>query len=118
MRVCIFSTAKFTLSNKGDIINKYKAWERGGEEIKYFYSEYNDKLKKQEISLSFLYSRNLYCLSFNYNFEYENDLVFFALSEPFLFSDLNIMLSEYKSNTKCTNKQIQAFLNNQFYVKV
>ena len=65
-------------------------WHREGENILYYqnnlyiYNSLNDK------------RRNLYSLSFDYTFKYENDTVYFANCLPFFYSDLMKELNTYE----------------------
>ena len=69
-------------------------WHREGENILYYqnnlyiYNSLNDK------------RRNLYSLSFDYTFKYENDTVYFANCLPFFYSDLMKELNTYELDEK------------------
>ena len=64
--------------SKRKAANEKIGWHRGCEQINYKENEIKRK--------AFM---NYSTLSFIYNFEYSNDLVFFAYSIPYSFSDLN-----------------------------
>jgi hypothetical protein len=84
MKVLIYSEKKAESVNKG--------WFRGGNEIDYYknglYRTYKDRKK--------IFSS----LSFNYEFEYDDDTVYFANNIPYTYTDLNRELNEYEKNEK------------------
>ena len=84
MKVLVYSDKKSEESNKG--------WFRGGNNIDYYrnglYRLYKDKKK--------LFSS----LSFTYNFEDDNDVVYFANNVPYSYTDLNRELNEFEKDEK------------------
>lgn len=59
-------------------------WHRGGTDIQY----YRGRLKRTN------YRNPCYCMSFTYEFKYEDDKVYFAYSLPYTFSMLSSFISE------------------------
>lgn len=57
------------------------SWFKGGENIKYFA---NTIKKDPEIT----YSKTYYTLTFTHTYEYDNDIVLFAYSVPYSYSNL------------------------------
>lgn len=55
-------------------------WKKGGIGINFFMTNF---IKNEETNEYF------YCLYFEYNFEYENDEVYFALSQPYTYTRLS-----------------------------
>jgi hypothetical protein len=84
MKILIYSEKKYEEEKKG--------WFRGGKEIDYYrnglYRLYKDR--KQQFS----------SLVFSYEFEYDDDVVYFANNIPYTYSDLNRELIEYEINEK------------------
>ncbi len=84
MKILIYSEKKYEEEKIG--------WFRGGKEIDYYrnglYRLYKDR--KQQFS----------SLVFNYDFEYDDDVVYFANNIPYTYSDLNRELIEYEINEK------------------
>ena len=68
-----------------------KGWSRGGEDISYFQNNYrkeNQQLKDQRCYFTFTYT---------FTFNYEDDVVYFAYSQPYTYSELNNHLDEISS---------------------
>ncbi|CAG9335829.1 unnamed protein product [Blepharisma stoltei] len=72
---------------------KYKnsgiQWHRAGENISYFRNNLNCKEDRKR--------NHAYTLSFIYNFEYENDLVYFAHCYPYTYTDLKNLLNSLQN---------------------
>ena len=61
------------------------SWERGCQDIKYYPLKIRKSLKKM---------RCLYCLTFSYTFESDNDRVYFSYSYPYSYSDLTAFINK------------------------
>ncbi|KAL4482478.1 hypothetical protein ABPG72_001454 [Tetrahymena utriculariae] len=72
MKPAIFSVKK----NKNE---KEKIWERAGSNVKY----YQNQILKEES-----YDTYYYTLSFSYTFEYDDDVVYFAMSYPYSYTQM------------------------------
>jgi len=78
---------------RSERINK---WFRGGESIKY--EKYNPTKRNLKLDTTKTY----YTLSFTYTFQYDNDTVSFAFSEPYTYTQLQRFLTSIKHN--CEHK--------------
>lgn len=85
MKIVIFSQKMHSESNKG--------WFRGGENITY---------KPNKVPGM---KKILYNLSFSYTFQYDNDEISFAFSEPYTITDLNEDLSKFEKAINTKKKQ-------------
>ncbi|KAL4463245.1 hypothetical protein ABPG74_007246 [Tetrahymena malaccensis] len=72
MKPAIFSVKKNKNENE-------KIWERGGSNVKY----YQNQILKEET-----YDNYYYTLSFQYTFEYDDDVVYFAMSYPYSYTQM------------------------------
>ena len=72
MKVSVYSEKKNDKKNMG--------WHKAGDDIRYF----QNGIKKDVT----YYSKSYYTLTFQYNFEYDADTVYFAYSVPYTYSDL------------------------------
>ncbi|CAG9326951.1 unnamed protein product [Blepharisma stoltei] len=68
-----------------------KEWYRGCYDISY---EKNEDYAPEYLDHSY------YCLSFKYNFQYTNDLVYFAYAYPYTYTDLLEYLSDIEQNNE------------------
>lgn len=80
MKVWCYSEKKAEKDNIG--------WHRAGENVAYYANNMYVFTREKK--------RVLYTLSFDYEFEYDNDTVFFANSLPYFFSDLMKELNMYQ----------------------
>lgn len=62
-------------------------WHLSGHDISYYSSKFNRKRQAYY---------HHFTLSIKYDFQYENDLVYFAYCYPYTFSDLTTYLNEIK----------------------
>jgi hypothetical protein len=92
-------TKKYSLYKKGMRILVYSekkaekekiGWHRGGENIHYYGNSLYKFVKDSK--------RNLYSLSFTYEFEYDNDTIYFANTVPYTHTDLMRELNEIQKN--------------------
>ena len=105
MRIAVFSIKKSILAKDGKLSAIFSDWHNAGDNINYDVSKlYSENASKSKL----LYYRLIagsqtkvfYSLSFEYTFEYANDLTYFAYSIPYKYSDLLNLLSELKNNCK------------------
>jgi len=64
-------------------------WFKGGDNVTFGSSEFNRDHHKEQ---------HYYCLSFEYNFEYEFDEVYFAAWQPYTYSRLANLIQQAKKN--------------------
>ncbi|EAR88956.3 zinc carboxypeptidase family protein (macronuclear) [Tetrahymena thermophila SB210] len=91
MKPAIFSVKK----NKNE---KEKSWERGGNNVKY----YQNQILKEET-----YDNYYYTLSFSYTFEYDDDVVYFAMSYPYSYTQMINHLNTTIEKCQLTQPLIQ-----------
>jgi murein tripeptide amidase MpaA len=93
----------YSLFNRGMKISVYSekhaekekiGWLKGGNNIDYYKNGLFKYVKDQKRSLS--------SLSFTYEFEYENDTVYFANTIPYTYTDIFKELNEIQKNDKLT----------------
>jgi hypothetical protein len=82
MKISVYSEKKSLKKNVG--------WHKDGEDIRYF----QNGIRKDVT----YYSKSYYTLTFTYNFEYDDDTVFFAYSTPYTYSDLRNDLGVIESD--------------------
>ncbi len=82
MKLSIYSDKKAEVEKKG--------WHKGGFNIEYYRNSLFKYVKEQKRLLS--------SLSFSYEFEYENDTVYFANTIPYTYTDLFKELNELQKN--------------------
>ena len=88
---CIYKKGlKIMIYSKQKALNENIGWHRGGENIIY----YTNNL--YIINENNGQKRNLHSLSFDYEFEYNNDTVYFANSIPYFYTKLTKELNSYK----------------------
>jgi hypothetical protein len=75
MLISIFSLKKMHYENV--------QWFKGGDNVTFTVSEFSRDHHEEQ---------RYYCLSFEYNFEYENDEVYFAASQPYTYSRLTNLI--------------------------
>ncbi|KAL4469431.1 hypothetical protein ABPG74_004684 [Tetrahymena malaccensis] len=83
MLPCVYSVKRKEAKNAG--------WKREGYAIKYY---------KSFIQKEGFYNRSYYTLSFTYTFQYNEDVVYFAYSYPYTYSDLNNYLKKIEEDPK------------------
>jgi len=71
---------KVTVYSEKKSLKDHVGWHKDGEDIRYF----QNGIRKDVT----YYSKSYYTLTFSYNFEYDDDTVFFAYSTPYTYSDL------------------------------
>ncbi len=81
---------KLLIYSEKKAANEKTGWHRGGEGIIYYPNGLFKYLRETK--------RNLYSLSFNYEFEYDNDVVYFVNAIPYTYTDLTRELNEFKKN--------------------
>jgi len=90
---------EYSLFNRGMKISLYsekkaehekKGWHKGGFKIEYYRNSLFKYVREQKRFLS--------SLSFSYEFEYENDTVYFANTVPYTYTDLFKELNELQKN--------------------
>lgn len=84
MRPLMYSTIEANNSKIG--------WRRCGDNISYFKNDDNQPNNEDEDDYG------SYTLTFNINFQHENDTVYFAHSYPYTYSDLQDYLMEIQRN--------------------
>lgn len=72
MKVSVYSEKKSEKKNMG--------WHKDGEDIRYFMNGI-----RKDVTY---YSKSYYTATFTYTFEHDDDLVYFAYSVPYTYSDL------------------------------
>lgn len=82
MKLVVYSTKKAEEQNLG--------WHRAGSDFAYFA---NGIRKSNKIA------KSLYSLRFSYTFEHANDIVYFAYSYPYTFSQLTEFLDKLEANS-------------------
>jgi hypothetical protein len=82
MKVSIYSEKKAEIENKG--------WHKGGINIEYYRNSLFKYVREQRRSLS--------SLNFSYEFEYDNDVVYFANTVPYTYTDLFKELNDLQKN--------------------
>jgi len=82
MKVSIYSEKKAELEKKG--------WHKGGTDIEYYRNSLFKYVREQKRFLS--------SLSFSYEFEYENDTVYFANTVPYTYTDVFKELNDLQKN--------------------
>ena len=82
MKVSIYSEKKADKEKKG--------WDKGGINIEYYRNSLFKYVREQKRSLS--------SLSFSYEFEYDNDTVYFANTVPYTYTDLFKELNDLQKN--------------------
>ena len=104
MRISIFSKKKSELAKNGKIPYIFAKWHRGGDNISYNVSRlsYDNGCKSKIRYYRLIADSNkkiFYNLFIAYNFEYMEDLVYFAYSVPYTYTKLTNLLIELKD--KC-----------------
>jgi hypothetical protein len=96
MKPLVYSTKKFESTGED--------WHRSGFNLGYYQNTYRRDYPVPSCPSKTSY---FYTLTFSYKFEYQDDLVFFAYSHPYTYSDLNRYLStlypKYQSILRITN---------------
>jgi len=92
MKIALYSQKKTALAISGKLPKIYLQWHHGGDKISYTSSKL---CPEPNIRSRYIYNRKkYYTLSFEYNFEYIDDVVYFAYSIPYTFTDLATLLKE------------------------
>lgn len=84
MNICIYSQKNYEKTGEG--------WHRGGENIAY-----------EENSIKKRNSGFYYTLSYDYKFKYTDDILYFAYSVPYTYTDLLALLDTYEQSSRITN---------------
>jgi len=127
MRIAIYSTRKAELAKNDKLPSIYVDWHRGGENIEYKLSKLSNEnmliagKTGRMTCVQWLSSLNpnkkqYYSLSFDYEFEYPDDIVYFAYSVPYTYTDLTNLLTQIKEqHSKLL--PAQQFLNEEILCK-
>jgi len=86
MRVLVYSEKRAAEKDIG--------WHREGENISY----YRNGICKNDSAKSIASNKSYYTHTFTYNFEYENDVVYFAYCYPYTYSDMIEDLNKISSD--------------------
>lgn len=97
MKVLIYSSKRNEASEKTkgvseQEVKEMQGWHRGGEDLGYYQNKYR-KEQAQNNGPSFQ-QRYFYTFTFSHQFEYDDDVVYFAYSMPYTYSDLTDYLCE------------------------
>lgn len=87
MKVLYYSEKKQTNQRKKEA---EKGWHRGGEDLSYFQNNF----RKENQPLILQQQRCYFTFTFTFTFEYDDDVVYFAYSMPYTYSDLVNDLNE------------------------
>ncbi len=68
-------------------------WHKAGDDIAYFANGIRKSVK---------FARSLYTLRFSYTFEYSDDIVYFAYSYPYTYSQLTDFLNKLEADQTIT----------------
>ena len=105
MRISVFSKIKSSLAKIGTLPAIFTDWFRGGNNILYHPSRISVDDHAHSLYSKYVLKSNIYYeLSFEYEFEYENDIVYFAYAPPYTYSKLLELLKELKMDCKQNNK--------------
>lgn len=99
MRVAVRSEQKSSLAKAGELPREFADWHQGGENICYAVSKLSGDCGLNRKGLNPKGNKKVmyYMLSFEYTFDYAEDVVRFAYSVPYTFTDLQTLLAELRT---------------------
>eukprot|EP00826_Nyctotherus_ovalis_P039360 TRINITY_DN3783_c0_g2_i3.p1 TRINITY_DN3783_c0_g2~~TRINITY_DN3783_c0_g2_i3.p1 ORF type:complete len:826 (-),score=182.08 TRINITY_DN3783_c0_g2_i3:157-2634(-) len=105
MRVAIYSAKKASLAKAGKLPHVFATWHRGGDNISYEISSLSEDngVRSKYLARSG-WKKAYYTLSFEYNFEYPEDVVSFAYAVPYTYTQLMELIKTL--NPEYTKKDI------------